>query len=1062
MDEQTLKKAIAALEAQRATLGDEVVDLAIQTVRAQYSADPTEQRKQVTILFADFCGFTQFSEMHDAEEVTDQINNLWQTLDPILIEHGGWIDKHIGDAVMAIWGATISREDDAQRAVEAALAIRSALQSSKLKMRIGIHSGLAIISEVGSHQERTAMGDTVNLASRLQNAAPVNSILISQETADLVRGHFKIEAYPPIIVKGKTQPIQTYLVHQRIPRAFFMPTRGLKTNRNTNFIGREQSLRILQQCLEQTGMRSITIIGDAGVGKSRLLAEFLQTLPSPNNFLILRARSWSQTQSIPYYTLRDLLYNYAGIHTTEDPQTARNLLTNTFKNILPQEGDEAAAFVGQLIGLDFSQNPWIRPILEDQKQIRNRAIVLLYQILQCLSAQTKILVLLEDLHWADPPSIQIFHDLMQQDFNLMLVALTRSDFWQQNSPWTNNTPPHQHLHLAPLPIEKAQELALELLKGLATPPPWLVNLLAERGEGNPYFTEELVNWLIEQKIIYETPQGWQTAAEKPPNLTLPNTIQGVLQARIEQLNATERILLQQAATFGRAFWDGALQTLSSQSNIQPILVSLSKQGLIHQAHSSQIPGQTEYHFHHILLRDVVYELTLRKSRRIYHKQTAEWLIQVNGARSDEWSPIIADHYQNAELPEQAAYWYLRAAERSVRSTGYQQAATYYQAVQLAADLLPTELRIQFHTRYALVLHRLSLYEEAIQQCYLWNNIAQQTTNLPEQIRAQCSLAELYARNGNIPQSKQILSELQHLLSSPAIQPAEKLRFYEALSWVSYYNGDAQQILSACQQGLQISATLPEANQQRDMLLNNSASAYWLLGDYDQAIRSWQIVLEHKRQEGDRYNATTVLNNLGATAYMQGDYLRAATIFEQCQQSYHHLGGKDNELLAASNLGGALAAAGEYEKAEHILRATLPSIQHHRYESSNTCRFLAEALLGQGKLFEALSFAQQALNIAEQVQSPDLIGRALRTIGQVLSQTDTTINLEEKTCSASDCFQRSIAIFEQKQALAEIAHTKRAWGLHEQSHHNPQQAQSLLEQARSIYKRLNLSLHLQRT
>ncbi len=295
MDEiQQLEQMIAAFEAQRPTLGDAMVDAALGPMREklaalQAQAAPTEQkRKQVTVLFADVSGFTALSETLDPEEITELLNALWVRLDAAIGTQGGRVDKHIGDAVMALWGADAAREDDPERAIRAALAMQAELEvfgdahSAPLAMRIGVNTGPALLGEVGSTREFTAMGDAVNLAARLEQAAPVGGVLISHDTYRLAPGMFDVVAQPPLEVKGKSEPVQTYVVLRAKARSFRMARRGVE-GIETRMVGRDAELLALREayadalCCEA---RLALVVGEAGVGKSRLLLEFERWLDS--------------------------------------------------------------------------------------------------------------------------------------------------------------------------------------------------------------------------------------------------------------------------------------------------------------------------------------------------------------------------------------------------------------------------------------------------------------------------------------------------------------------------------------------------------------------------------------------------------------------------------------------------------------------------------------------------------------------------------------------------------------------------------------------------------------
>lgn len=378
-ERDNLERAIAALEAQRDTLGADVVDDALVPLRDRLSAltvletPPGQQRKLVTLLLADVSGFTSLSEQTDAELVSDTMNSLWERIDAVIIEHGGLVDKHIGDAVMALWGAERAREDDPEQTIRAALAMQCALatfreeRGSQLTVRIGINTGPVVLGSVGTTGEFSAIGDAVNLAQRLEIAAPPNTILISHATYRHVRGIFDVIPRDPIIVKGKTEPVRTYVVERAKPRAFRTWTRGVE-GIETRMVGRDGEMIALQNAfggvVAGTGTQFVTIAGDAGIGKSRLLSEFEDWLELQSvSVLYYKGRARPDMQGISYGVIRDMLSFRFEIRETDHPATAMAKFQAGTAGVLdPDQAD----LVGHTIGYDFSASPAVRNLLGNQ------------------------------------------------------------------------------------------------------------------------------------------------------------------------------------------------------------------------------------------------------------------------------------------------------------------------------------------------------------------------------------------------------------------------------------------------------------------------------------------------------------------------------------------------------------------------------------------------------------------------------------------------------------------------------------------------------------------------
>ena len=508
MDErEQLEQAITALESQRAILGDAVVEAALASMRERLVALQTQppaleqQRKQVSVLFADVSGFTAMSETMDAEEVSALMNALWARLDREITAHGGMIDKHIGDAVMALFGAPTAREDDPERAIRVALAmqaeIRAFIESSQdrissasvtphLEMRIGINTGPVLLGAVGTTGEYTAMGDTVNVASRLEHAAPVGGILISHDTYRHVRGVFDVLPLEPISVKGKRESMPVYLVRAAKPRAFRVTTRGVE-GIETRTIGREAELQQLQAAFQaaqdkhQTYLASL--VGEAGVGKSRLLYEFNNWLDLlPEDVFLFKGRATQEMTKLPYALIRSMLAFRFEIQDSDQASVARDKLMRWIVEFLGADRAEAAHFIGHLIGFDFSGSPHLQGILGDARQIRNRAFHYVAQLFAAAAREHTAVILLEDLHWADDSSLDLIHHLVheQLDVPLLIIGLMRPTFFERRSTWGEGLATHIRLDLHPLSEHDSQRFVAEILRKVSEIPRALQDLIVQR------------------------------------------------------------------------------------------------------------------------------------------------------------------------------------------------------------------------------------------------------------------------------------------------------------------------------------------------------------------------------------------------------------------------------------------------------------------------------------------------------------------------------------------------------------------------------------------------------
>lgn len=678
-EREQIEKAIAHLESQRAALGEAVVEAALGPLRQKLEAlggapatGAPEQRRQVTVLFADISGFTALSQDMDAELVRDTIHALWQRLDGVVTAHGGTIDKHIGDEVMALWGAESVREDDAERAVRAALAMQAELarlaanSKASLSMRIGINTGPAMLGAVGTTGEFTAMGDAVNTASRLQHSAPVGGVLISHDTYRLVRGIFDVSAAGSLEIKGKREPIRAYVVDRAKPRAFRMPTRGVD-GIETEMVGRQAELEALQSALKETiGKRRttlVTVCGEAGVGKSRLLFEFENWIELlPETLLLFKGRSAPALQDVPYRLLREVFAARFGILDSDPTQEVLEKFRAGTAGFLETA---QADILGQRLGFDFRSSPAVAELL-GSTSFGKQAALYLDRYFRNVAAPSSgadrpqtLLLFLEDIHWADDSTLDYVEHLAAEipDLPLLVVCLARPSIYERRPEWAAG---RLRMDIKPLDAQGSGLLVDQVLRRIDPVPRRLKSLIIEGAEGNPYYVEELVKMLIDDRVIERGGERWTVDEGRLAGIRIPPTLTGILQARLDGLPSGEREVLQRASVVGRRFWDAAVASLSADdegrpaADIRPQLEAMQRRELVFRRAPSAFFGCEEFIFKHALLREVAYETVLLKVRRRLHTRAALWLEVNAGERLAEYLGLIAHHYQLAGENARAA------------------------------------------------------------------------------------------------------------------------------------------------------------------------------------------------------------------------------------------------------------------------------------------------------------------------------------------------------------------------------------------------------------------------
>ena len=704
-----IRQAIAALEAQRGGLGDSVVDAAILTLQKQLSQldgqteTSDQQRKLVTVLFADLVSFTALSEERDPEDLRALQQAYFNAVTPPILEQGGKVEKYIGDAVLAIFGFPQAQENDPERAIRAGLEMQQALGhlnkslesewGLQLHMRIGINTG-PVFASMNPDGGFFVTGDTVNTASRLQNAAPEDGLLISYATYRHVRGVFDVQELEPIRVKGKSEPVQIYRVMRAKPRAFWIRSLSVE-GVETRMVGREAELNALKDAaltlLEEREGQVITILGEAGIGKTRLAYEFLNWVElRPERVWFFQARAREESYNQANALLRDLFVSRFEIRDDEPVEAVRKKVETGFGAILGTDpgGVLKSQIVGQLLGFDFRDSQHQREILEDPEQLHSRGLAYLEEYLRGLSQRYPVLLVVDDIHWVDDSSLDILDSLgtSTPEKPILLVCIARTSLLERRPFWGEGQPYHTRLELQPLSKRESRHLAAEILKKMEQIPVALRELLVGWSEGNPFYMEELVKMLLEQGVIVKGESRWEVAADRFLAADIPATLTGVIQARLDGLPAFEREVLQEASVVGQLFWEEAVAHLhppESQARINQALSSLRDRELIYRHESSSISNTQEFVFKHTLLREVVYESLLKRKRKAYHGKVAEWMIQNSGQRENELFGAIASHFDLAGEAEQSASYYIKAGDQARTLYAHSEAERYYrQAIQL--------------------------------------------------------------------------------------------------------------------------------------------------------------------------------------------------------------------------------------------------------------------------------------------------------------------------------------------------------------------------------------------
>jgi class 3 adenylate cyclase/tetratricopeptide (TPR) repeat protein len=708
----------------------------------QRAAAAHEERKVVTVLFCDLVGFTAASQAADPEDVRSRIRPYHARLRQEIGRYGGTVEKFIGDAVMAVFGAPVAHEDDPERAVRAGLRILEAISelneqdpALSLQVRIGINTGEAVVA-LGARPEEgegIVTGDVVNTASRLQGAAPVNGIACSEQTYRATERVFDYEDLEAVSVKGKAEPLA--LFRPLAARARFGA--DVLRSHKTPLVGRELEKPLLigtfERSAQQRSCQLVTIVGEPGVGKSRLCAELFSYIDDRPGLVRWRqGRCLAYGEGIAFWALGEIVKAECGILESDSPHEAEAKL----ERALPQDDPDLPwlkARLAPLVGVPSE------PVSQEESFTAWR------RFCESLAGDGPAVLAFEDLHWAEEALLSFLEHLSEwtEGVPLLVLCTARPELYEQHPGFGANARNAHRINLAPLTDEETARLLSMLLERAVLPAETQQALLARAG-GNPLYAEEFVRLVSDR-------------GELAGEAEVPDSVQALIAARLDTLSPDRKNLLQDAAVVGKVFWAGALAEMGAGElrEVEQALHELSRKELVRPARTSSMEGESEYGFWHLLVRDVCYAQIPRAGRAARHRAAARWIERKAGERAEDLADVLAHHYLSAlELT--------RAAGQTAEAQELEEGAVRYLALAgeraLALDVANAEQSLAKALALAPVGHpeRAFLLER-------WAQAAQQQGRLKEAKEALEEALYLYREQGERVAAGGVLTALANVL-----------------------------------------------------------------------------------------------------------------------------------------------------------------------------------------------------------------------------------------------------------------------------------------------------------
>ena len=944
-----------------------------------------EERKVVTVFFADLVGFTGRAEQLDPEDVRAMLSPYYRRLRLEIERFGGTVEKFIGDAVMAVFGAPTAHEDDPERAVRAGLAVRDAIQelneadpSLDLRVRIGVNTGEAVVALGARPTEGEGMvaGDVVNTAARLQTAAPVDGILVGQATYRATERAIEYREAEPVQAKGKGEPVPVW--EAQAARARY----GVDVRQagGAPLVGRQAELDLLSDALARAARERtpqlVTLVGVPGIGKSRLVWELAHAVDADPEQIVF----WRQGRSLPYgegvafWAVAEMVKAQASILETDSADSAEKKLRDTTRDLIADDG--AARWVEShlrpLVGLSGEG---------EGGGNRDEAFSAWRRFFEGLAERRPLVLVFEDLHWADDNLLDFVDYLVEwaTESPLLVIGTARPELLERRAGWGGGKPNVATISLSPLSEEEIGRLLASLLEQPVMPADAQAPLLARAG-GNPLYAEEYARMVSER--------GMAPTEDVP----LPETVQGIVAARLDALTPEEKSLIQDAAVVGKVFWSGALAAMNGlpRWTVEERVHGLERKEFVRRQRTSSVATETEYAFRHVLVRDVAYGQVPRASRADKHRRAAEWIEALSADREDR-AEMLAHHYLSAlefaraagqpidGIADRARVAAREAGDRAYVLNALTAAAEFYrQALELTADDDPERPRLLLRYGRSLFLadwrtDPTGVLEDARSRLLAGGKAE-------EAAEAEVSLGIFHWYRGDRSRALPHFENAASLVENAPPSRAKAEVLAQLARFAMFGDHDAQ----ALELGREALAMAEEFGfaDMRAHALNTSGVARVKLGDRDGLTDIERSIESTGPGSPERLRGYI---NLGTMLSDLGELGRAAEVhkrgLEEAERAglpgpIHWLRG---ECLWAEYL------AGRWDEARKRADALIADAEARERHYMDAAAVLIRALIrvGSGEDAAAIADSERALVLARDAQDPQVLFPALALHGHIL-------------------------------------------------------------------------------
>jgi class 3 adenylate cyclase/tetratricopeptide (TPR) repeat protein len=1006
-----------------------------------------EERRKATVLFADLSGYTAVAERLDPEAVKSFVDRALRRLGQEVVRYGGTVDKYIGDNVMAVFGAPVSHEDDPERAVRAGLAMQAAMDEintdieaatgATFSLRVGINSGEVLAGQVGDGY--TVIGDVVNVASRLQSAARPGSVTVGEATHRLTRGPIEYEELEPLTLKGKAEPVPAW----EAVRLLVSGTAARGSRSTAPLIGREDEssllLSLFDRVVREGRPHLVTVIGQAGVGKTRLLREFATQLAKREQQAAFRVGHCpAYGAGLAYWALGEIIRGQFEIVDTDDSQLAWAKLLHGIEAVNTKlETDEPperlAATIARPLGIeppaDLANGTGLHDA-EDPQQMRDRLFSAVRSLVEAASKRWPVVIAIEDIHWADEGMLDLI-DYMARWIRgpALFVCLARDELLERRPGWGGGRRNYTTIALEPLTQGETRELVTALLPrgngSAANGHGDLIPLVAERSAGNPLFVEEMVN-----RIREEGSKDVQT---------LPESVHAVLAARLDSLSAPERRVLQHASVVGQTFWDGSLVGLHDEEGIDlsDALTELEEKDMVVSSPGSRLAGEHEYVFKHVLIRDVAYSTLPKAVRARKHAQVAAFIEERAADRSEGVVAMVADHYGRAaalgadadvgsaelqRINAKALGALESAGDAAASLYSNQEAIGHYEtALSLGRELdspgSDPATRARIAEKLGDVALRLGRVDQATEvwgECLDYHRRQEDLARVGDLHRKiGAALWHKGDREGSIEHYQKGIDLLK---DGPAC--LELVRLYEEAASLYMHTGDNMLAIYASEKALRLAERLGEA-AAASRAHGIFGRVFGRIGDSERARQNLERSVELAR-DSDPGEAVRALLTLGYHLEVsEADYEGAGAAYREALELAEQTGDLPSKVELHAALAQLAAHGGNWEVVALEADASGSLAEREGLTGKMCFPYMMQGMLRwrEGNFDEAAKGLRRAAELAEQVGRSEVAFQSLYWLAASLRQRGDHADADTELARALDLCERAGLVAQSIEAIS---------------------------------------------